>query len=293
VYSNGIAQRIPANSDLVIQMHYAPTTVDEPDSSTFNLFFTQAPVSRYVQSKIMLPFGGTLLNGPFVIPANQQKEFHGVWTVPQELSLLGIAPHMHLLGTHWEVYGVTPANDTVDLIRIDDWDFNWQGSYYFKNLIRIPQGTKIHALAGYDNTVNNPNNPNNPPTLVTWGEGTADEMYYLPLLFVPYQPGDEDLVLEDVINDAKEASFHFSKTRLYPVAPNPVRSGVVKVGFTLEQLMPVSLRAYDLSGKLTQQLFLIEWLFPENTSSTGMFPCFQTDCMPWCWKRVESCTFKK
>jgi hypothetical protein len=39
IYSNGIAQRIPPNSDLVVQLHYAPTTSDEPDSSSFNLFF--------------------------------------------------------------------------------------------------------------------------------------------------------------------------------------------------------------------------------------------------------------
>ena len=254
VFSNGIAQRIPANSDLVVQLHYAPTSTDEPDSSTFNLFFTNQPVSRYVQSKIMIPFGGTLINGPFVIPANQTREFHGVWEVPQDISMLGIAPHMHLLGTHWEVYGVTPSNDTINLIRISDWDFNWQGSFFFDKLKRIPQGTKIHALAGYDNTVNNPVNPNNPPKLVTWGEGTADEMYYLPLLFVPYQSGDEDLVLDDLLSSAEEEVFEFSKTKLYPVSPNPAAGGEVKIGFTLERAMPVSLRVYDLSGRQVAQL---------------------------------------
>ncbi|MEY3368505.1 MAG: hypothetical protein RI973_1660 [Bacteroidota bacterium] len=250
VYSNGIAQRIPPNSDLVVQVHYAPTTTDEPDSSSFNLFFADQPAARYVQSKIMLPFAGGLTNGPFVIPANQVKEFHGVWTVPQDISMLGIAPHMHLLGTHWEVFGITPANDTINLIRISDWDFNWQGTFAFKKMIRLPQGTKIHAYAGYDNTTDNPVNPNNPPQLITWGEGTADEMFYLPLLFVPYQPGDEDLVLDgDVVSSTGEGVFHFSKTRLYPVSPNPASNGEVKIGFTLEQASPVNLRVYDLSGR--------------------------------------------
>jgi hypothetical protein len=254
VYSNGIAQRIPANADLVVQMHYAPTTVDEPDSSVFNLFFSDGVVDRYVQSKIMVPFGGTLLNGPFIIPANQTREFHGVWEVPQEVSMLGIAPHMHLLGTHWEVYGITPNNDTIHLIRISDWDFNWQGSFYFKNLIRLPQGTKIHALAGYDNTVNNPNNPNNPPELIIWGEGTADEMYYLPLLFVPYKPGDEELVLDDVLTDSENPTFHFAQTKLYPIAPNPVGDASVRIGFTLANQSAVSLSVFDLSGQLSQKI---------------------------------------
>jgi hypothetical protein len=248
IYSNGIAQRIPPNSDLVVQLHYAPTTSDEPDSSSFNLFFSDQPVTRYVQSKIMLPFAGGITNGPFFIPANQKREFHGVWQVPQDISMLGIAPHMHLLGTHWEVYGVTPTNDTINLIRISDWDFNWQGTFSFKQIIKIPQGTKIHAYAGYDNTVDNPNNPNNPPQSISWGEGTADEMFYLPLIFVPYQIGDENLILDDILNNSGEGFFEFAKTRLYPVAPNPSSGEVVKIGFTIERTAAVSLKVYDVMG---------------------------------------------
>ncbi len=249
IYTNGMAQKVPANSDLVVQIHYGPTTADEPDSSTFNLFFSDQPVSRYVKSKIMMPFAGGLTNGPFIIPANQQKEFHGEWTVPEEISMLGVAPHMHLLGTHWVVFAVTPANDTVNLVRINNWDFNWQGGYFFKNLIRLPQGTKIHALAGYDNTTGNPFNPNNPPQTITWGEATSDEMFYLPLAYVSYQPGDENLDLDDMSTGTEDGIFHFSTTKLYPVSPNPSNGGELKIGFTLEQTMPVSLRVYDLSGR--------------------------------------------
>jgi hypothetical protein len=46
VFTNGMAQRLPKGSDLVVQIHYAPTAVDEPDSSTFNLFFADQPATR-------------------------------------------------------------------------------------------------------------------------------------------------------------------------------------------------------------------------------------------------------
>jgi hypothetical protein len=252
VFTNGIAQRVPAGADLVVQVHYAPTSTDEPDSSSFNLFFSNQPVSRYVQSKIMLP--SSLENGPFFIPANQTREFHGVWKVPAEASMLGIAPHMHLLGTHWNVFAVTPDLDTIPLIRINDWDFNWQGGYFFKKLVRLPKDTEIHAYAGYDNTTNNPLNPNNPPHWISWGEGTADEMYYLPLLFVPYQLGDENLELDGGLPTSTGQVFHFAKTRLYPISPNPTRGGRVKIGFTLEQASPLNLRVYDLAGRLVATL---------------------------------------
>lgn len=38
-YPEGLGQPIYANSDLLVQMHYAPVPVDETDSSTVNLFF--------------------------------------------------------------------------------------------------------------------------------------------------------------------------------------------------------------------------------------------------------------
>lgn len=253
VLTNGMAQRVPPNSDLLVQVHYAPVTIDERDSSSFNLFFTDQPVSRFVRSEVMVPLPGTLINGPFIIPANQTREFHGVLNVPIDVSILGLAPHMHLLGTHWDVYAVTPTNDTISLIRINEWDFNWQGGYYFRQLIRLPQGSQIHALAGYDNTTNNPLNPNSPPRLITWGEGTADEMYYLPIYYVPYQAGDEELVLDDLLNDTENPVFHFTQDKLYPVAPNPA-VGSVKVGYTLGQSANIRLDVHDASGRRVQTL---------------------------------------
>jgi hypothetical protein len=253
VLNNGIAQQVPANADLVVQIHYAPTTSDEPDSSTFNLFFADKPATRYLQSYIMLPFAGTLENGPFFIYPNQEHEFHGTLTVPSDVSMVGIAPHMHLLGTHWRVYAVKPDGDTIPLVHIPDWDFNWQGGYYFKNLIYLPKNTVIHAFAGYDNTLNNPNNPSNPPKFTTWGESTTDEMYYLPLLFLNYQAGDENLNLEDQSTDTETPLYQFTKTRLYPVRPNPVR-GPVNIGFTLGHTHRVQLEVYDLYGRLQQTL---------------------------------------
>ena len=58
VYPTGIGQPMPAGSDLLIQMHYAPVPVDQTDSSTVNLFFADEDeeVDRFVQNYVMLPF---------------------------------------------------------------------------------------------------------------------------------------------------------------------------------------------------------------------------------------------
>ena len=72
---------------------------------------------------------------------------------------MGIAPHMHLLGQSWEVYAETPSGDTINLIQIPEWDFNWQGVYFFERFQILEPGTVLHAFAEYDNTTKQPLEP--------------------------------------------------------------------------------------------------------------------------------------
>lgn len=256
VMTNGMAMRLPPNADLLLQMHYAPSAIDEPDSSSVLLFFADQPAQRYIKTKIMIPFFGTLTNGPFIIPANQTREFHGTWTVPEKASVIGISPHMHLLGTHWEVFAINPAGDTLNLIRINDWDFNWQGTFGFQRPVILEEGSVIHAYAGYDNTTDNPFNPNNPPVLVRWGEGTSDEMYYLPINYVSYQEGDENLELDDALTSLEsDGAFYVIQDKFYPLAPNPVGEQEALLGFSLAQGGLVSLQLHDLQGRLLKTYF--------------------------------------
>ncbi len=252
VYTSGISQTLKKGSDLVLQMHYAPTSVDETDSSVVNLFFAKNPAPRKVQNKILLPYD--LVNGPFVIPANQVKEFHGVYKVPIKVSLLGIWPHCHKLGKKWEAYAKLPDGSQIPLIKINDWDFNWQGGYYFQKLIVLPAGSEIHAFATYDNTSNNPVNPNDPPKLITWGEGTSDEMYYLPITFIPYQAGDETIVLSAGNPDLASHGIEDIETKLYPIYPNPIQSNNLNLAFVLNKDMDISFSLSMMDGKTLGQL---------------------------------------
>lgn len=243
-FPDGMGQRLPANSDLLLQIHYAPTNVASTDSSSVNLFFTPTPATRQVQQYVMLP--NTLTNGPFIIPAGQVKTFHGQFTVPFNATLINIGPHMHLLGKSWEVYGVKPNGDTLRLIKLDDWDFHWQGNYSFPSLVKLPMGTVIHAYATYDNTTNNPNNPNNPPVNVSWGESTTDEMFYLSFFFTNYVTGDENVVLPNdsiVLGPPLISALHqfeMPMNKFYPPYPNPAR-GELDLAFTLATA-PTTLR---------------------------------------------------
>ena len=256
-YPEGLGQVLPANSDLVIQMHYAPWSVNETDSSSVNIFFAKENevIDRTVKDYIMLPYNLVTGTNSFFLLPNQVKKFEGQYVVPFDVSLVGIFPHMHLLGKDWEVYMENPDGTRTNLIKINDWDFNWQGGYYFDRYKIAKKGTRIRAFATYDNTLNNPNNPSNPPKFVTWGEGTKDEMYYLPLLFVPYKPGDENIIFDQHTTGTSESG---PKEPLQVTAfPNPASAGSdqpIQMSFTLRQGQPINITLLDQTGKTVRQV---------------------------------------
>jgi len=102
-----------------------------------------------------------------------------------DATVSSIYPHMHLLGRKIDVQLLRSREAPVQMIRIEDWDFNWQGSYSYTRPVKAPAGSVVRVTCTYDNSVNNPKNPAVVPKTVTWGESTSDEMCltYLGLTF--------------------------------------------------------------------------------------------------------------
>ena len=254
-YPDGLGQILKAGSDIAVQIHYAPTSSDEIDQSSINFFFADdtESVDRIVDNDILLPFNlpGGFFN--FFIPANQEREFLGRWNITDDLSLLGIFPHSHLLGKEWEAWIEHTDGSRTNLISIPEWDFNWQSTFYFDKFIKAEKGSRIFARALYDNTSSNPNNPNNPPQIVGWGDRTTDEMYYMPFMFVPYQAGDEDIVFNDGTSSVEDIKNLGNQSVLFPLIPNPI-AGSTTVKFHLAQGEPVDIAITNIQGQLVRQL---------------------------------------
>jgi hypothetical protein len=215
LFPTSIGTRIPKGADVVIQVHYAPSVTQEIDQSSLNIFFNQAPSVRVIQQFEMSPND---LDDNFIIPKNAVKTFIGSYRVPIDISVIAVAPHMHLLGTRAKAYALTPEGDTIPFVVLPEWDFNWQGSYAFTNLVRIPRRSVLYYEAEYDNTTTNPLNPSNPPALVTWGERTTDEMFLCYVFWLPYRNGDEQIVM-----DTRQTSVEHQTNNGFDViiTPNP------------------------------------------------------------------------
>jgi len=196
VFPENMGIRIPAKTNLVVQVHYPEYAVGEVDQTHINLELTTENQREILVIPILNHFT-TMVNGPLVIPANEVKEFFQLWTVPvPKLTLIGIAPHAHLICTEMEAWAEKSNGERIELVHTPKWDFDWQKFYGYKRPIILEGGMQVYGRAVYDNTVSNHHNPNNPPSLITLGEDTDEEMMLFFLTMTSYQAGDENLVFD-------------------------------------------------------------------------------------------------
>lgn len=251
-YPTNFGVRLPKGADIVVQIHYPAGSAGQVDSTKVKFYFSPSPVRDVYIIPVLNHI--TNITPQLVIPANQTKTFTEQETLPPiNISLLGVAPHMHLIGKEISVFGVNGA-DTQKYIRINNWDFHWQGFYMFKKIQKIPAGSTMHAKAFYDNTTNNPRNPSNPPKQVTAGEGTADEMMLTYFIMSYYQPGDENIVIDPVtipLNVAKGNAFRDQE--LFEPYPNPA-SGQLYIKTYLARSEKVSIQIINTEGKVVRVL---------------------------------------
>jgi hypothetical protein len=195
IFSRNIGIRLPRKSVILINsMHYDQSPINDIDNSYFNIYFKEEPVTRPVQ---FAAIGSGEENTPIVpelvLDPGKVQSFKTSSKLNEDVSLMYVSAHMHMLGKKFVAYAVTPRRDTIPLIRINDWDFNWQEFYGFNPMIKIPKGSTVYAEGTYDNTINNPFNPFNPPQQI-YSQGnmeTTNEMLNVILLYLPYRPGDE------------------------------------------------------------------------------------------------------
>jgi hypothetical protein len=174
----GIVQKIPAGSEILLQIHYAKTGKEEMDRTSVGLVFSKEPPARLMQTR-------WVLNHYFRIPANAPNhEVKGCYTFDKDVDVLSYAPHMHLRGKDMEFKAHYPDGRSEILFRTPAYDFNWQTVYWLKLPVHIPHGTRIEVTAHYDNSMGNRANPN-PNTDVRWGDPTYYEMMIGGINFVP------------------------------------------------------------------------------------------------------------
>lgn len=182
LYPPGTGKKLHANTDLILNIHYAPAASKQQDQSKIALYFAKEKVEKEIKTLTITE--QHIANQPFLLKAGTKPIFYVSYPVKEDMKLVSLLPHMHFLGKSFKAFAKTPDGAVIPLIKIDSWDFNWQSTYLFEEPLYIPEGSKILITAEYDNTSENPINPNAPPKDVGLGWNSTDEM--MNLIFYYY-----------------------------------------------------------------------------------------------------------
>ncbi len=167
-WPDGMAKFVPAGSDLVFQMHYTSNGHAGRDQTAIGMVFAkQSPQQRVITLQ--------LTNDHFAIPPETDNYRVEAWgTLPNDATLLSFFPHMHLRGKRFE-YNIVRGEGNIETLLSVNYDFYWQLSYRLAEPRPLKAGTRLQAVAWYDNSSGNPHNPD-PHSTVTWGDQTYEEM---------------------------------------------------------------------------------------------------------------------
>ena len=186
----GVGGLVKAGSVVALNMHYTPNGRETVDRSQLGLWFYpkgEEPKER-MSGNCACVFPNTWTTIPAHDPNFQQTAFV---VLAKDAELYSFLPHMHFRGKSMRFYADYPDGSREELINIARYNYNWQLSYTFAEPKFVPEGSKITAVAAWDNSAQNPANPN-PDRNVDWGNESWDEMFFGAMQYKFTGQGGED-----------------------------------------------------------------------------------------------------
>jgi tetratricopeptide (TPR) repeat protein len=186
--------RLDPGNVLVLNTHMQPSGKPEMVQPEIGLYFTDTPPTKF-------PLVMELENDDGLnIPAGAKNfQVSDDFRLPTDVKVLAIYPHAHYLGKVLEVYATLPDGTRKWLIRIPDWNPDWQDVYRYKEPVYLPKNSVISMRYLYDNSAANPRNPNHPPKRVQAGNRASDEMSHVWLQVLPVGAGDRRRPIQEAL----------------------------------------------------------------------------------------------
>lgn len=163
------ALRIPKGAKLRFELHYTPNGKVVKDRSSVGITFAKKPprFELYTNS-----FANEAINLPAHDPHYRAE---ASLKMRADARIISFVPHMHWRGKNYFYEAVYPDGRRETLLSVPRWDFNWQNVYQLQEPLKLPKGARLHAVAHWDNSENNPLNPD-PNKPVRFGLQTREEM---------------------------------------------------------------------------------------------------------------------
>ncbi len=175
IFPEGTGMKLARNAQLILQMHYFDSFegADQlSDQSGYGVHLADS-VERRVEQ---YPIGPT----SFTIPAGDSAYVvdDSIPAGDPGLEVLGVWPHMHVLGAGFDERVVHSDGSESCLLHQDGWNFHNQVFAKLSTPLRLQTGDSLSVSCTYDNSASNPQQPKDPPEDVPFGEETGNEMCF-------------------------------------------------------------------------------------------------------------------
>lgn len=175
-FESGMGMKMAADEAFILQMHYYANDEEAAkagDKSGYEFTTTNA-VDREI---LMYPLG----TQSFKIPAGAEDHKESLsFTIPNGVSARahGTFPHMHVLGSGYRLWLEHPDGTESCAAESEQWDFDNQVTYMFKESILLQGGDKIRFECSWNNSETNPDRIHDEPKDTYYGERTDEEMCF-------------------------------------------------------------------------------------------------------------------
>lgn len=186
LFPEGSGFILPRSGALLLNnVHLRPSPMGKKLQITLELFYDEKPPpnSKYLYVVDIANVPGARLNPPLKIPAGKKQSHVLSCTLPGDMLLHAVSPHMHYLGKKFEAFVVSPNGDTTRIIRINNWDPDWMKTYQYEKPLLLEKNSVFYCIGYYDNTAENPRNPNIPPRDVGNSMVFREEMLNMIIYF--------------------------------------------------------------------------------------------------------------
>jgi len=167
---DSVALLLPAGLRIAVKIHYRGSGEASADVSTVGLYFAKTPPRKPLQE-----IGIT--NADAIIPvAAEPHRLKVSVTTKSEMEVIAIRPRGHPLVVSLQATAYRPDGSEEVLIWTRGYQFDWEPTYYFKQPVVLPKGTRVDVIAYFDNSEGNQKNPNDPPKSQRWSELSTDAL---------------------------------------------------------------------------------------------------------------------
>jgi hypothetical protein len=173
-----IGTYVPPGGAIGFQVHYTPFGKAATDASQIGLYFYKDDEKPELMMRETVIVDNTIKLPPH---DGAHKEI-AYLDFPREALLYAAFPHAHYRGAYSDLTIRYPDGQEKLLLRLPEYDFNWQRYYTFAEPVKVPAGSKLIATYRYDNSARNPANPD-PSKEIVWGDQSFEEMFYTRLRF--------------------------------------------------------------------------------------------------------------